>query len=326
MISVIIPVYNCENYLYNCLNSVLNQSYSDFEAICIDDCSTDSSLDILVYFSKKDGRIKILKNTKNKGVGYTRNKGLRCAKGDYIFFLDGDDWISLNAFEDLYKNAISNNSDIVFYKLSRFNAGEFILNKPAFDLSVYFDKKTNFEDFTFTYKDIKNNVLNTSFAPYLKLYKKSFLNSYEDCIFPEGIVYEDVVFHVKTILRASRISFVPKFLYVYKIDNQESIMHNDSKIFDIFKIIDLVEEFIHDNNYFKELKLEFYSFKILQILQYLNKTNDENYFKITKDKFVELDSIFTEKNKIKLKTYVFNWNDYLNVLSSNSIQEYIDSK
>ena len=148
------------------------------------------------------------------------------------------------------------------------------------------------------------------------------LDKYEDFTFPEGLVYEDVLFHVKTILRASKISFIPKFFYVYRLDNQRSVMHDDSKIFDIFKIIDLVEDFLFTNNYFDELKLEFYSFKIIQILQYLNKTPNEKYFKLAKKKFEELNSSFTEDIKNELSNIVFNWKDYLKVLNSNSMQEY----
>ena len=322
MISIIIPVYNCEDYLYVCLKSVLKQTYPEFEVICVNDCSTDSSLEILDYFAKIDDRIKIFNNTENRGASYARNIGIKHAKGDYIFFLDSDDWISFNTLEELSKNAKSNDSDLVFYKLARFNDRKFIFSQPAFDLSCYFDKDTDFNNFTFTCKDIKYHIINTSFAPYLKLYKKSFLDKYEDFTFPEGLVYEDVLFHVKTILRASKISFIPKFFYVYRLDNQRSVMHDDSKIFDIFKIIDLVEDFLFTNNYFDELKLEFYSFKIIQILQYLNKTPNEKYFKLAKKKFEELNSSFTEDIKNELSNIVFNWKDYLKVLNSNSMQEY----
>ena len=94
MISIIIPVYNTEDYLHVCLNSILKQSYGDFEIICVDDASTDSSLEILEYFTKKDSRIKILKNDSNRGQGFSRNRGLDVAEGKYIFFLDSDDWIN----------------------------------------------------------------------------------------------------------------------------------------------------------------------------------------------------------------------------------------
>ena len=105
MISVIIPVYNVEKYLHVCLNSLLYQTYQNFEIICIDDASSDSSLEILEYFTKKDPRIKIIKNDSNRGQGYSRNRGLEVAQGKYISFLDADDWFSPNAFEILIKKS-----------------------------------------------------------------------------------------------------------------------------------------------------------------------------------------------------------------------------
>ena len=85
MISVIIPVYNVEKYLHVCLNSVLNQTYTDFEIICIDDGSTDSTAEILEYFTDKDSRIKVLKNDINKGPGFSRNRGLEIAQNIFLF-------------------------------------------------------------------------------------------------------------------------------------------------------------------------------------------------------------------------------------------------
>lgn len=99
MISIIIPLFNKEDYLHVCLNSLIKQSYTNFEALCIDDASTDNTLDILNYFSKKDSRIKIYKNKTKKGREYCKNKGLELAKGDKIIFLTGEEWISFNMLE-----------------------------------------------------------------------------------------------------------------------------------------------------------------------------------------------------------------------------------
>lgn len=326
MISVIIPVYNCEKFLYVCLKSVLKQSFTDLEIICIDDCSTDSSLEILKYFANRDSRIKILENSENKGACFSRNKGIEQAKGEYLFLLDGDDWITHNALNQLYENAKRNDSDLVFYKIARLNGQEFILNQPAFDLSNNFDKNTNFDNLTFTYKEIKNHVLNTSFSPCLKLYKKSFLDKYGDLRFPEGLAYEDVPFHVKTLLRASKISFIPKFFYVYMIDNQASKMHDYSKVLHIFKIIDMVENFLYENSFFDEFKFEFYLFKITQIVFYLNTSQNAQFFNIAKENFKDIDSQINDYMKNILKnSYSRYWNYYLKILNSNSVEEYLNS-
>ena len=252
MISVIIPVYNTENYLYNCLNSVLNQTYDDFEVICINDCSTDSSPEILEYYSRKDERIKVIHNEINKGSGYSRNRGLDESKGEFIFFLDGDDFISSNTLEELYYNIKNNSSDIVIYKLARFMDNyDLILNRPAFDLDNIF-KDVDFNNFTFNYSDIKKHVMNTSFAAYLKLYRKSFLENYDDFYFPLDIkIGEDVPFHVKTLIRASKISFVPKFLYSYRLSNVTSSTSNKDYASDSIIMCNLVEEFLKEEKYYE---------------------------------------------------------------------------
>ena len=117
IISLIIPVYNVENYLRQCLDSIINQTLKEIEIICINDGSTDSSKQILEEYALKDERIKII-NQKNKGAGAARNSGIDAATGEYIGFVDSDDWVNLDAFEKLYNKITRENVDIVF---SRYN-------------------------------------------------------------------------------------------------------------------------------------------------------------------------------------------------------------
>ena len=159
-ISVILPVYNVEKYLHVCLNSVLNQTYQDFEIICIDDASTDSSLEILEYFAKKDSRVKIIKQDFNQGPGHSRNCGLNVAKGKYIFFLDGDDWIDFNTFEVLVKKAEDNNLDLLF-----FNEINFHEERREFSMEghSYNDSIINFDNNVFNHFDLdKENFFKLS--------------------------------------------------------------------------------------------------------------------------------------------------------------------
>lgn len=120
MISVIIVVYNVEDYLHVCLNSVLKQSYHDFEIICIDNASTDSSLDILEYFAQKDSRFKIFKNETNENFEFCKNKGLNIARGKKIIFLNANEWLSFNALETISRRSESIFEDISFNKISDF--------------------------------------------------------------------------------------------------------------------------------------------------------------------------------------------------------------
>ena len=110
-ISVIIPVYNVEEYLERCLNSVVNQTFKDLEIICVNDGSTDSSGEILQKFARKDARIKIIKRP-NGGLSAARNTGLEVMSGEYFAFLDSDDWIDLNFYEKLYEKAKEFDADI----------------------------------------------------------------------------------------------------------------------------------------------------------------------------------------------------------------------
>lgn len=111
-VSVIIPVYNSEKYIHECLESIVNQTLKDIEIICIDDGSVDNSLNILKEYAQKDDRFTIL-TQQNKGAGIARTEGVKIAKGDYIGFVDSDDWIDLNYYETLYNKAVVENADIV---------------------------------------------------------------------------------------------------------------------------------------------------------------------------------------------------------------------
>ncbi len=112
-VSVIIPVYNAEKYLKKCLDSACGQTLKEIEIICVNDCSPDSSLEILNEYASKDNRIKIIDFKENKGASAARNAGLKIACGEYISFIDSDDYISLNFLELLYNKAIDTNSDII---------------------------------------------------------------------------------------------------------------------------------------------------------------------------------------------------------------------
>lgn len=309
-ISVIIPVYNVQDYLSECLDSIINQTLKDIEIICVNDGSTDSSLEILEKYAKKDSRITII-NQKNCGLGCARNSGLLQASGEYISFIDSDDYISLDSYESLYNNAISNNSDIVFFKIARFNDFETIFSNPAFPFDDYF-KGVEFNNFIFNYDNIKNYVLNGSFSACAKIYKKSFLDLFDDFKFPVGVAYEDVLFHVKCLLRASKLSFEPKFLYYYRISNQNSIMHTESNAKDIFKICNFVEEFLKKNDFYDKFYEEFINFKIIQLSQYIIHANSEDYFNKVKselkslklnDKNISSDIIWRYNNVIKFETF-----------------------
>lgn len=287
-VSVLIPVYNVEIFLEDSISSLLNQTLKDIELICVNDGSTDNSLEILNKFAAEDSRVKVF-NKENGGCGSARNKALDEASGEYIYFFDPDDYVLPNALEELYANAISNDSDLVMFKIARFYEGQPVdYSRPFYNLDEVF-MDVDFNHFTFNYKDIIPYVMNSALAPWSKLYKKEFLDKYDDFRFDVGIAFDDVPFHVKTILRAERISFAPDFYYHYRTDNPNSVNNTPSNAIDIMRIIDMVEEFIVNEGHYDELKDEFFYFKVNHIVIYIVSSHSEEYYKLAKKKFLDFD-------------------------------------
>jgi len=171
LISVIIPVYNVEKYLRQCLNSVLNQDYKNIEIICVEDCSTDNSLKILEEYKLKYPNITLIKNSKNIGLGLSRNEGLKVANGYYIHFLDSDDWLAGSAYSRLEKHLskLHEKPDVLFFNYSYFDNVKKITWLNRFkDRHVVFNKILNPQT------DIEAFYGWDRYA-WLKLHKRSFL-------------------------------------------------------------------------------------------------------------------------------------------------------
>ena len=276
MISVIIPVYNDEEYLYVCLNSVLNQFYQDFEVICIDDASTDSSLEILEYFAHKDSRIKILKNKTNKGPGYSRNQGLKIAEGKYISFLDADDWLSPDAFEILINKAEKDNLDLLIFKSIMFYE-----DSHDFDTETYYDIEfmDKFENKIFNHFDLdKAKLFTIPNNPLNKFYLKSFLNK-NSIRFTNVATHEDAPFFYKVITSAEKISIVNKHLYTYRNNPHNLIEENTDFLFDNINISYLILDVFIEN---------------FQLYQYYKKETLSYIFHMLNSKYEELNDKFKE--------------------------------
>lgn len=288
-ISVILPVYNSENYIKECLDSLLSQTFKDIEILCIDDGSTDGSLNILKDIEKTDSRITVI-TQENMGVAKTRNNGMNLVKGNYVYFMDSDDCLDKNAFKKLHDNITSNRSDFCIMKVIFVNGSE-EYKFPAFDIDKEFDK-VNFNDFTFTYRDVKSHVLNDLFAPWLKLYSAEFLKSNDDFTFPEIKSYSDAPFHVKTMLNASKISFVPEYLYYYR-ENDGSLVHSSSNTINFFRLSDIIEDYLVKNDFIDEFTDEFAAFKIVKLVYYMGFTDSEEYYTKAKEELSNVNANFS---------------------------------
>ena len=319
-VSLIIPIYNAEVFLDESINSILNQTLKDIELVCVNDGSKDNSLKILEDFASNDDRIRII-NQENHGCGAARNKALDNANGDYIYFFDPDDYLTPNALEKLYANAISNNSDFVIFKIASFRDGEPInYNEPGFEFEKVFND-VDFDNFTFNYRAIKRHVLLSSFAPWTKFYKKEFLDKYGDFRFYTNVAFDDVPFHIQSMVRASKISYVPEFLYHYRLSNPTSVNNTASNAPDIFRIVDYVEDFLRKEGVFDEFRDDFYIFKVTQFSLYISSSHSEKYFADVKNKVNEVNFKNTDsyQNAIKHQD-AMKRNEA--IINANSISDY----
>ncbi len=212
-ISVIVPVYNVEKYLAECLDSIINQTLKDIEIICLNDGSTDNSFSILKEYALKDSRIKLI-DKENEGLGYTRKIGLDNAKGEYLLFCDSDDYYcDLTAFEELYNLIDKLKVDVLIFESVKYN--EFRKDLGFYEVSEdRFNNPPQKE--IFSYLDIGlDNML--AFRAYMwkKIYSRKFFNSYNDWYFPKHIIVQDLPLHFQILMRA-KMSYINKNYYVYR--------------------------------------------------------------------------------------------------------------
>ncbi len=211
-ISIIIPVYNVERYIEECLDSVINQTYKNLEILIINDGSTDRSLEICRKYKKKDKRIRLI-NQKNMGVAYCRNLGLKKVTSAYVMFVDSDDYIEENMVATLYKLLKSNNSDIAmcaFKNILDFSYESNLINDSSFsfDTCVLEGEKK----FQFLY-DKNVDMKLCSVVIWNKLYKKDIFKNIK---YPDNTIHEDEAMAHVILNRANKIVFTSKKLYNYR--------------------------------------------------------------------------------------------------------------
>ena len=314
-ISVIIPVFNVENYLSRCLDSVINQTLKDIEIICVDDGSTDNSFNILNDYKNADDSIQVYQQ-ENGGHSAATNSGLKHVNGDYIFFVDSDDWIELDALEKLYNNAIENDSDLVLYdSIEHLPENQFrerrygILNELKNDV--------------FDYKSEKRLILNSFYVQWSKLYKTSFFRQH-NLKLPDFRLYEDIGLNVAAITFAKRITYLPEILYHYNRLNDSSLQNtkiemNRSKI--IFDVIFYIERFLIENDLFSYLELNFLEFKIKQpkiIFENLDDASREDFYQDLRNCFLSIDSNPKKLSQLPFEFYSF----FVHVITLKNYEQY----
>lgn len=214
-LSIIIPVYNIEKYISNCLNSILSQSFQDFEVICVNDGSTDNSLLELQKY-RNDERVIII-DKKNEGSGVARNSALAIARGEYVFFVDGDDWIEENSLQQMIDEADRLKTDIlVFGGLSYYEDkgqnGGYSANKLP---KKYLNKVVSA-------KDIEKDIFKFPSTAWTKLYRREFLQKNE-IKFQEIKVGQDQLPFFHSMILAESIAILPQNLYCYRKNRKGAV-------------------------------------------------------------------------------------------------------
>ena len=297
-ISIIVPVYNVEKYIDKCLNSLVNQTLKDIEILVINDGSPDNSQSIIDDYVKKYPKIVKSFIKENGGQGSARNYGLKHAKGEYIAYVDSDDYVNLDTFEQMYKNAKEFDSDIVI-------CGNNVVSLDNKILSV---------ENSIIYNDKDLDILFGHMAVWNKIYKREILIN-AGCEFRSKVWYEDIDFSVKLLLDNYKITFINEAFYNYLL-RPGSTMNNDN----VSRNLEITLAFDEMNKYFKEKniygdvyeKLEFLAIYHIfiatnvrvitskvdktikkSVLDKLNNYMDENYSTFKRNKYIR----YLSKNK-----------------------------
>ncbi len=305
-ISIIIPVYNAERHLKFCLDSIVNQSLKDIEIIAIDDNSTDNSFNILKEYAEKYKQIKIFKNNKNMGQGQTRNEGIKLAKGIYIGFVDADDYINYEMYNNMFKEAIKNNyPDIISTNL-----------KFVTDDNVLINQTNNLNGILYNPLKSPYELINASPSCCNKIFKNELIKDYA---FIPNVLWEDFAFTYSSMLKANSILVMQSLDYFYRRDITTGVSSKGYKpsnhIFDVFKIADEIENEAKKANRYEifEEQIKFLQFTIcLQRIKEIEKWNintDElknNIYNEILTRYGDLNNVDTDLLSIKVSIKTIN--------------------
>ena len=255
LISVIVPIYNVEKYLNKCIDSIINQTYKNLEIILVDDGSPDNSGNICDEYSKKDNRIKVI-HKENGGVSSARNVGINNATGNWISFIDSDDWIEENYFEILLNKAKNENADIVICGYNRIwrNKVE-IINKVSKD-TIYNNKEYLINSL--------NPQMGFGYGP-MKITKRECIGQ---VLFDENLVVgEDALFNLKISKNIKKAVFCNQVLYNYRNNENSAVKRFDLSYADKYlKSMISSKKYIFDNYKEKEIIQRYYNFVAFHVM------------------------------------------------------------
>lgn len=277
LVSIIIPIYKVEKYICKCIESVINQTYKNLEIILVDDGSPDNCPLICDEYAKKDGRI-VVKHKKNGGLSDARNTGLDIANGEYLFFLDSDDYIAEDAIEKLYRILTETNSDLAicnYEYVSESGILDILIDSPikneVMDRDLLFTKLTEQRNWFYV-------------VAWNKLYKKSLFNNLR---FPVGQVNEDEFIVHKVFLKCKQgVSITDKLYFYLKREGSITTSAKSIKRLDVVKALADRCDFLFNNGYYAPIDK---SFSNMHSIYFRHR---KEYIKSNKKEIKELDVLF----------------------------------
>lgn len=308
-VSVIVPIYNVEKYLEKCINSLLSQTLEDIQIILVNDGSKDNSGNIAKEYEKNNKNRVIYVEKENGGLSDARNYGLKYATGDFIAFLDSDDYIEKNAYEEMYNKAIEENADYV--------ECDFIWEFPN---KIRVDKQ-------YPYKNKKEMLSFVRVVAWNKLIKRQLITD-NNLEFPKGLRYEDVEFTYKLIPFINKFAYVDK-PFIHYVQREGSIANvQNERTAEIFTVLDNVIEFYKKNNIYEEyrdeLEYNYARYLLCSSLKRMCKIKDKTIReKLLTESWKRLNSNFPNwKKNVILKTVNTGKNKYMRTVNKSTYKIY----
>ena len=319
-ISVIIPAYNAIDYLDEALDSIINQSFEDLEIICVDDGSTDTTLERLEYYASKDSRVQVY-TQENQGPGGASNTGLSKAKGKYVYFMDADDILELNALEELYNIMEEKELDFVIFKAINYDQ-----DTDKYFEDSYFTMPRLHEvvgDDVFDWRDIGNTIFDICVTPWSKLYRHDLIKK-SGAQFPLELIYHDNIFFWEIMFNSSRICFYDKILYTRRVHSSSLVHSHNEKSVHTIKTNNLIFKTFMDYGHFEDFKEFLYNRKVRLINTRYNLIMDEfkEFFFIEMKKDFEKIIGHEKYDDFYSTLYAKNRSLFNNVIESNNHFEY----
>ena len=270
-VSVIMPVYNAEKFLKDSVDSILNQTLTDLEFICADDGSSDNSLNILNEYAKKDSHVKVF-SLDHQGGGNARNYALTKVTGEYLYIMDADDILDLNAFQEFYSISKSNNLDFLIFKAINYNVDE----DNYYETNYYSMPVLSnaMKGKVFGFKDLGELLFHISVTPWSKFYNTQFIKK-SGAKFRENSKFHDNQFFWDIIFQAERIYFLDEFYYTRTRHSESLTASGDEHHIDIIGVVnDIIALFIKHGQLDK-YKNRLFNMKILWIIQRYNQIQEK---------------------------------------------------